>query len=550
MKRLLSLLLLTASAGQLAHAQCEEPATRRVLTVGDSWSVFMNANSTFNNVFRKWGHSDKRYFTNLIISENGAETDDFLGETKQQEIAAQLAANPTIDVVHLSIGGNDVLGDWEVDWEQDQIDSLEAAVTERLLAIMDFIKSVRPGIRIVWSGYAYPNFGEVIGSLPSAAQSTHPFYDTWESMGLPDFLAINNILISFSQSVQVYTDQDPQVDFVMCPGVLQHVFGQTSPLAVEPGGTYQPFEAPMPYGFPEYPSPRNTMTNYGFFTDAFHLSAGGYQAFIDYQFQKFYHKFFMDDQYILASDDDRTGAVSSEGNVTGSPMIGETAGEDQAAILHFATTAMPDTGVARAEVFLRRVSQVGNNLYTSPIEIRIARGGLGASAIVEAEDFGAEGEASGTPCVFGSNGGDGHWIKFVIPEELLPYISNESDIQLHISSPEAAGRLVTFNDASDPDFAPVLNLTYGPSQPASVQDLVRSKPELRVYPNPSEGIVTLDAGDERVISIELFNMQGAAASATVLEGNKAVDLSALPSGTYLLHVVTANGSVWKRVFKR
>ncbi len=550
MKRLLSLLLLTAGAGQLAYAQCEEPETRRVLTVGDSWSVFMNANSTFNNVFRKWGHSDKRYFTNLIISENGAETDDFLGETKQQEIAAQLEANPTIDVVHLSIGGNDVLGEWYIDWEQDQVDSLEAAVTVRLLEIMEFIKSVRPGIRIVWSGYAYPNFGEVIGSLPSAAQSSHPFYDTWESMGLPDFLAINNILISFSQSVQAYTEQDPQVDFVMCPGILQHVFGQTSELPVEPGGTYQPFEAPMPYGFPEYPSPRNTMTNYGFFTDAFHLSGGGYQAFIDYQFQKFYHKYFMDDQYILATDGAETGGVSSDGVVSAAPMVGETAGMDHAAVLHFSTTAMPDTGVAKAQIFLRRVSQVGNNLYTSPLELRVTRGAFGSSAIVEAEDFATEGEASGTPCVFGSNGGDGHWVKIAIPDDLLPYITNESDVQFHISSPEAAGSMVTFNDASDPDFAPVLNLTYGPSQPASVNDLARSVPELKVYPNPSEGIVTLDAGDQHVISVELFNMQGSATSAAVLEGNKAVDLSALPSGTYLLHVVTANGSAWKRVFKR
>jgi len=550
MKRLLSIFLLTACAGASAYAQCEEPQVRRVLTVGDSWSVFMNANNTFNNVLRKWGHSDKRYFTNLIISENGAKTNDFLGDTKQQEIAAQLEANPTIDVVHLSIGGNDVLGDWEVDWNQEQIDALEAEVTVKLISIMDFIKSVRPGIRIVWSGYAYPNFGEVIGSLPSAAQSTHPFYSTWAGMGLPDFLSINNILIGFSQSVQVYTDSDPQVDFVMCPGVLQHVFGQATPLAVEPGGTYQPFEAPMPYGFPEYPSPRNTMANYGFFTDAFHLSAGGYQAFIDYQFQKFYQKYFMDDQYILATDGPETGGVSSAGSVAAAPMVGESAGAEHAAVLHFSTAAMPDTGVSKAEIFLRRVSQVGNNLYATPLEVRIVRGGFGSSVTLEAEDFAAEGEASGTPCIFGSNGGDGHWVKIAIPDELLPYITNGSDVQFHISSPEAVGRMVTFNDASDPDFAPVLNLTYGPSQPASVHDIARAAPELRIYPNPSEGIVTIDAGGQHVVTMELFNMQGAIAAAPVLEGNKGIDLSALPAGTYLLHVVTANGSAWKRVFKR
>lgn len=539
-----------ACAGQLVHAQCEEPQVRRILTVGDSWSVFMNANSTFNNVFRKWGHSDKRYFTNLIISENGTKTDDFLDETKQQEIAAQLAANPTIDVVHLSIGGNDVLGRWHVDWEQNQIDSLEAAVNERLLAIMEFIKGARPGIQIVWSGYAYPNFGEVIGSLPQAAQSTHPFYSLWSGMGLPDFAAINNILISFSNSVEAYTDLDPQVDFVNCPGILQHAFGQTAPLAVEPGGTYQPFEAPLPYGFPDYPSPRNTMTNYGFFTDAFHLSAGGYQAFIDYQFQRFYHKFFMDDQYILASASAETGGVSSDGIVTAAPMIGESAGVDYAAVLNFATTSMPDTGVAKAELFMRRISQVGNNLYASPLEIRLARGGFGASAILEAEDFAAEGENSGTPCVFGSNGGDAHWVRIQIPEEMLPYISNDADVQIHISSPEASGRMVTFNDASDPDFAPVLNIIYGPSQPASVNELSVSAIDLKVFPNPTEATVSIDAGGQQVVSVQLFDMRGVAVGASVLDNYKVVNLSVLPSGPYLLNVVTTNGSSWKRVLKR
>jgi hypothetical protein len=116
----------------------------------------------------------------------------------------------------------------------------------------------------VWSGYVYPNFGEVLGILSPAAQSSHAFFDTWDGMGQPTFLQINEILNSFSASVEAYADSDPQVDFVKCTGVLQHVFGQTTPLAVAPGGTYVQFEAPMPIGYPEYPSPMNTMRDYFF----------------------------------------------------------------------------------------------------------------------------------------------------------------------------------------------------------------------------------------------------------------------------------------------
>ncbi len=544
-------LLLAASLVGLqltASAQCTEPATRRILTVGDSWSVFMNANSTFNNVLRKWGHSDKRYTTNLIISENGSETDDFLGEEKQTEIAAQLAANPSIDVVHLSIGGNDVLGDWHVSWTQDQVDSLEAAVTVRLTSIIDFIKSAKPGIRIVWSGYTYPNFGEVIGSLPAAAQPSHPFYGTWEGMGFPTFLQINTILNSFSATVQAYADTDPQVDFVYCPGVLQHVYGQPNALPVEPGGSYQPFDAPLPAGFPEYPSPRPGMSNYGFFTDAFHLSAGGYSAFIDYQFQKFYHKYFMNDQYILATDGPSTGGVSSTGVVTETPMVGEAAGIQYAAVLNFATSALPDTGIAKAEVFIRRVSQNGNNLYDSPITISVKRGSFGASATVEADDFAAMGEAAGQPCVFGSNGGDGHWVRIQLPDELLPYITNESDIQVHIASPEVSGRLVTFSGTSDSDFAPLLNVTYGPKLAASVSEMAEAQ-VLRMYPNPTEGLLTIETDNAQLLAVEALDITGRQLGLLPVSGSKA-DLSALTPGMYVLRVTTTAGQTVQRVMKR
>ncbi|MCP2839696.1 hypothetical protein, partial [Salmonella enterica] len=78
------------------------------------------------------------------------------------EIAAKIAEYPGIEVVHLSIGGNDVLGDWDVTFTQAEFDTLEAHIFVRMEQVIDFIKSTKPGIKIVWSGYVYPNFGEVI----------------------------------------------------------------------------------------------------------------------------------------------------------------------------------------------------------------------------------------------------------------------------------------------------------------------------------------------------------------------------------------------------
>lgn len=91
---------------------------------------------------------------------------------------------------------------------------------------------------------------------------------------------------------------------------MQYLHGQLTPLEVAPGGTYAPLSVPMPLGDPSYPSPQTTMRDYLFFKDCFHLSTQGYKDLVGYQTQKFYHKFLMDDLYLL-SDPAQTGSVSS-----------------------------------------------------------------------------------------------------------------------------------------------------------------------------------------------------------------------------------------------
>ncbi|MBK7239162.1 MAG: SGNH/GDSL hydrolase family protein [Flavobacteriales bacterium] len=154
--------ILASISSLSGYSQCSEDATNKVLLVGDSWAFFMGVDQTINTVLERWGHSDARYLTNLTIAENGAETDDFLTAEKQDEIEARLIAEPSIKVVHLSIGGNDVLGDWNVEMTTQQTDSLEASVRARLVQVIDFILNVRPDVHVLWSGYMYPNFEEVI----------------------------------------------------------------------------------------------------------------------------------------------------------------------------------------------------------------------------------------------------------------------------------------------------------------------------------------------------------------------------------------------------
>ena len=541
-----SILLLLVGFGS-AFAQCSEPSINRVLLVGDSWAAFQNADQTINNALKNAGHSDKKYVTSFSIAENGAETWDFLDQSKQTDIQNIINANPQIDMVHLSIGGNDVLGDWHISFTQQQTDSLEQAVAGRLIEIIDFLKSTRPGIQVFWAGYAYPNFGEIIEEL-GQAQNIHPFYGTWDGMGQPTFLQINNILNDFSDSVNVFVQSDPQVHFVPAQGILQHVYGQEQPLGIAPGGTYQPFEAPLPLGYPDYPSPKETMRPYGFFTDCFHLSTDAYLTMMTYQTQKFYQKYFMDDLYLLSAGGTLDGSVSSAGDVSQTIKLGDEGGNEVAAVLTFDTQSMADTTLSGASIFLRREDVTGTNpIPASVLQVKMVSGNFGTTADVEAADFMADADAEGDPCKFGSFSQDGHWLRLDLPEDMIAQINNSNQVQFMISRPGFTGGLITFSDATDPEFAPILNLNYGP-EPDGINE-IRAAKELPVYPIPTTGPLTIDVESNSVISIEVINVLGSVVLNPAVNDNR-IDISELPNGSYVLRITTKEGISAKRIIKR
>lgn len=533
--------LLCSSCG--AIAQCTETDERRVLLVGDSWAFFMGVDQTINTVLERWGHSNATFHTNLTIAENGAETDDFLGAVKQAEIQAQIDANPSIKVVHLSIGGNDVLGDWHVSFTQQQTDSLRAAVEGRLLQVIEFIKGTRPDLHILWSGYAYPNFGEVIEGI-APFQSIHPFYDTWADMGFPSFEQLNTILNDFSATVEAYSATDPRVDFVPCTGLMQHTFGQNAPLGVPPGGSYAPLTAPLPQGFVDYPSPQGSMRSYGIFLDCFHLSADGYRDMIDYHTRKFYHKFLMHDHWALSEGGARDGSITSAGSISNALTLGEQDGERHATMLSFNLDAVQGNVISAASLFLRCSSLSGTNPLQGAIRVAV-KGTFGGSPELDALDYLDAPVAEDQACRFGDSGANGRWIRLDLPEALLPFIT-AGTVQFRITAPDALGGLVTFTDASDPELAPVLDLSFG-ELTTPIAAPLPDPGTLRIYPNPTDGPLMIDAQADLIRSLELSDQLGRiiwrSSSFTTL------DLNDLPRGAYLLRIATAHGSTVERVVK-
>jgi hypothetical protein len=542
MYRIIIFLLALNFSAVTVFSQCSETNQPKVLLIGDSWEFFMNTDQTFNNVFSKWGFSNYKFVSNGTIAENGAQTDDFLKPDKLGEIKLQLAQNPSIEIVHFSIGGNDVLGEWKKSWPSTKTDSLKTAVEGRLRASIDSIKSYRPGIRIVWSGYTYPNFEEVIQSFAFPTQ--HPFYGTWNGMEQPSFLEINTILNDFSAELEVYAATDPQVDFVNATGILQYTFGQATPLGVAPGGTYAQFSVPLPAGKPDYPSPKNSMRDYfGIAKDAFHLSPKGYEDLISYQFQKFYHKFFMDDDYLLAETGSKTGSVSSQGSVFDSLYLGESGGEQFSTVLSFNTNSIADSTVSEASIFLRRNNLSGTNPISGNLEVKIKNGNFGTSATIEASDYSDAAQASGAPCLFGSNTA-GNWIRLDLPANILPHILNDNATQFIISAPGFTGGKASFYGANDPDFAPVLNMKYG--APVGIRE--KTEKQFAVYPNPTDNYIHIDSGNEKILNIEVADLVGKVILKQTEVGNT-INVAALLSGIYLLNITTTSGKISQRILK-
>ncbi len=540
MKKILLSAFLLSQFSFFANSQCTETSENRILLVGDSWAFFMNVDQTINKVMKDWGHSNYTYYTDLVLSENGAETDDFLLPAKKQKIQDKLNEFPSINVVHLSIGGNDVLGNWNVSFTQQQTDSLQNAVFERLDSVITFIKSARPGIQILWSGYTYPNFGEVIGTIPSLLQSQHPFYGTWQGMGFPTFAQLNAVQNAFTDMIANFYNSDPQVTVIPATGLMQYAFGQGTPLGVAPGGSYPVFTVPMPYGKTDYPSPRGTMRDYGVTVDCFHLSVAGYYELISYHTRKFYHKFLMDDVQTLATFNE-SGTVTSLNNIDAHQYVGQENGESMTSIFSF-DVQMTENFVDKGSIFLRIDEITGTNFLTSGLEVKMIHGNFGAQSTLEVADYSATGDATAVPCVFGTDA-VGKWIRLDLPSSLLATIKNGKN-QFAISAPGITGAKVKFTDASDPELAPVLNLKLGGSY-ASVNDITLSNAV--VYPNPTNGKVTIQANNV-VSDIFVTDITGRKVDFKLMDASS-IDVSELPEGVYILNFVHNQEVQSKRILK-
>ena len=73
---------------------------------------------------------------------------------------------------------------------------------------------------------------------------------------------------------------------------------------------------------------------------------------------------------------------------------------------------------------------------------------------------------------------------------------------------------------------------------------------MKVYPNPTNGQLTIDTEGQAIQSLEVVNILGLVVISANGQTAPQLDLSDFPAGPYMLHVTTEKGSTWQRVVKQ
>lgn len=270
MNKLIILLLLTST-----HIFAQ---TQRVLLIGDSWAQLQIDNDTHLQIFSDNG------FTDIIIdpasdttSDNGKEAADWAAPDQLQIIANVISANPAIDTVQITIGGNDFLNAWDVNMTMMEQQALQQQILGDLTTVVDFVLAQDSGIEVILSFYDYPNFVDTISGVTGIVCN-----NLLEDMQVPTVTELNTAASEFELIYTQIANNNPRVFHVSHFGLMQSFFGFPDE-GILPGDI-------LPPGDITRTSPLEAMRDFGFgIRDCFHLSPEGYEFLVQNTFDGYFH---------------------------------------------------------------------------------------------------------------------------------------------------------------------------------------------------------------------------------------------------------------------
>lgn len=551
MKKLLLISLIFSLKFVNAQTPCNAE-TNKILLAGDSWAWFPMIDSSIKHNLHKYGFTDANFYSNSTLSVNGKKTKYFLEQPTLDAVETALNDNPDIDIINLSIGGNDFLNNWTTSMSPASTDSLLDAIVRRLDTIIMKFWDIDSTVKVHLPMYDFPNFEEIINDYPNP--TSHPFYGSWNDMGQPTFLEINTQLLNIGSKVQALVSNYSHVSYVNASGLMQHIYGQPTPLGVAPGGTYPADSVPVPGGYPLYPGPMAAQRDYGPFKDAFHLGAEGFLHFYDYNFEQFLfqHMRSKRDTVFTSEGGNKDGYVSNSsfGNdklalgVDGSSNLTST-------IISFNASGInPSDSIYFARIFIKIDSLQDTILANHRVLLEIKNGYFGTSDSVQATDFSALPTYADTVCVYGDLEDKGHFLRIDIPADIIKFFNKNGQTQFRISTIDNQIGDLFFANGNDTVYPPQIDLFYSPQSfpTVSINENEEVKNEIIIYPNPNSGnILNIDFKENFKGTITIYDMTGKAIPVNI--SNNKIDISNLTKGYYSILFSDKNYSVTKKFIK-
>ena len=249
----------------------------KVLLVGDSWADYMWQDRVLSAVFAAEGRADIREEGSLTAL-SGSTAAEWASPAMLALISDELDRLPSVEVVQLTMGGNDFLagisgGGWHTGLTPLEEEALFMRVAGDVQTVIDHILDHDPSLKILISLYDYPNFVETLGGL--GALFCIPLYN---DLGQPTPLEINQVQQDFFDEVVLMVAGMPEVFLVSHLGMMQFHFGYPS-MGILSGEL-------LPPGDLELPSPPESLRFGG--NDCFHLSNEGYLFLAQNLWDQFY----------------------------------------------------------------------------------------------------------------------------------------------------------------------------------------------------------------------------------------------------------------------
>jgi lysophospholipase L1-like esterase len=179
-------------------------------------------------------------------------------------IARELEARPSVDIIHLSLGGNDFLREWRKEMPEQDREALFSRIVQDIETVVRHCLSVRPNIRVAIVNYDYIN----------------------QPKGKATLQELNEAGMLLARKKMELAQRLDRCEYIQNYGLMQYCFGY--PPDLKPHEVPYPGQAPdfvpFPGGNRAYGNPPEAML------DRIHLSPKGYRYLADHCLKVLYAK--------------------------------------------------------------------------------------------------------------------------------------------------------------------------------------------------------------------------------------------------------------------